>query len=146
MRRSSSALWSFSPPRALPNRPGPGRVGARCFAALLRPGPGRVGVRCFAFTKRVLPQDAAQRAVTITIVGRPNVGKSALFNRLLSGTLTREWRAIEYGRAGTTRDRKEALGIFGSRVVRLVDTGGLEDESATARDYVCSNLELERIF
>ncbi len=56
---------------------------------------------------------------TICIVGRPNVGKSSLFNCLLG-----EKRAVTLGESGTTRDRVEAVMRIGKTAVRLVDTGG----------------------
>ncbi|HYF06053.1 MAG TPA: ribosome biogenesis GTPase Der [Acetobacteraceae bacterium] len=59
---------------------------------------------------------------TIVILGRPNVGKSTLFNRLAQRRL-----AIVDDTPGVTRDRKEAEGRIGGRAVRLVDTAGLEE-------------------
>ena len=59
---------------------------------------------------------------TIAIVGRPNVGKSTLFNRL-----TGRRAALVDPTPGLTRDRREADANLGPRTVRLVDTAGLED-------------------
>ena len=60
-----------------------------------------------------------RRIPAICIVGRPNVGKSSLFNCLLG-----ERRAVVVEQSGTTRDRAEAvIGISGADV-KIVDTGG----------------------
>ena len=69
--------------------------------------------------------------VTLAIVGRPNVGKSTLFNRLAGRRL-----AIVDDRPGVTRDRKFATGRLGDLDLDLIDTAGFEDvtdESLEAR-------------
>ena len=68
---------------------------------------------------------------TIAIVGRPNVGKSTLFNRLVGRRL-----ALVDDRPGVTRDRREGEGKLGDLSFRVIDTAGLEDaerESLSAR-------------
>ena len=73
---------------------------------------------------------------TIAVVGRPNVGKSTFFNRVLGQRL-----AIVEDQPGVTRDRHFAEGEWAGHHFYLVDTGGLvtdEDEPMTAaiRDQV----------
>lgn len=60
--------------------------------------------------------------LSIVIAGRPNVGKSTLFNRLAGKRL-----ALVDDMPGLTRDRKEAEAVVGKRVLRLIDTAGLEE-------------------
>jgi GTPase len=59
---------------------------------------------------------------TVVIAGRPNVGKSTLFNRL-----TGKRHALVDDRPGVTRDRREGQGSLGGIEFTLVDTAGLED-------------------
>ncbi len=58
---------------------------------------------------------------TIALIGRTNVGKSTLFNKLIE-----EQKSLVSEVAGTTRDRFEADCLWRGKVVRLVDTGGLD--------------------
>jgi GTP-binding protein len=66
---------------------------------------------------------------TVAIVGRPNVGKSTLFNRLVGGR-----EAIVSDRAGTTRDRHFGDAVWNGREFWVVDTGGLVPDSAETMD------------
>ncbi len=59
---------------------------------------------------------------TVVIAGRPNVGKSTLFNRGV-GRRT----ALVAATPGVTRDRKEAEALLRGRQVRMIDTAGLEE-------------------
>ena len=73
-------------------------------------------------------------AFTVAIVGRPNVGKSTLFNRLAGKRI-----AIVHDTPGVTRDRIEADAQLGPLALRIVDTAGFEDakgESLSARMVV----------
>ena len=70
---------------------------------------------------------APEREFIVAIVGRPNVGKSTLFNRLV-GRRT----ALVHDRAGTTRDRRESVARFFDLRFRVVDTAGLEEAGPKA--------------
>src|ERR1019366_9273585 len=59
--------------------------------------------------------------LTLAIVGRPNVGKSSIFNRLIGRRL-----AIVHDTPGVTRDRSIADAVFRGLDLRLIDTAGLE--------------------
>ncbi len=78
------------------------------------------------------PPDAAPATPLIAIVGRPNVGKSRLFNRM-TGTRF----AIVEDEPGVTRDRQYGEGTWDRRPFQVVDTGGFEPES---RDELLSQM------
>jgi len=68
---------------------------------------------------------------TLAIVGRPNVGKSSLFNRIAGRRI-----AIVHDTPGVTRDRRTADVVFDGMELRLIDTAGFEDaapETISAR-------------
>ncbi len=68
---------------------------------------------------------------TLAIIGRPNVGKSTLFNRLVGKKL-----ALVDDQPGVTRDRREGPARIGPLAFVAIDTAGLEDvrdESLEAR-------------
>src|SRR5712691_1713964 len=58
----------------------------------------------------------------LAIIGRPNVGKSTLFNRLVGRRL-----ALVDDLPGVTRDRREGDGQLAGLAFRLIDTAGLEE-------------------
>ncbi len=71
----------------------------------------------------------------IAIVGRPNVGKSSLFNRL-----TRSRNALVDDQPGVTRDRIYGKAVFDGNVLTFVDTGGL---APRYRDSISSQVALQ---
>src|ERR1700719_3292527 len=71
--------------------------------------------------RRVMDSKHAEESVgTVAIVGRPNVGKSALFNRLVGRNI-----AIVHDQPGITRDRLAATSSRGRRPFTVWDTGGI---------------------
>ena len=67
-------------------------------------------------------RDSDPPRATIAIVGRPNVGKSTMFNRLVGKRL-----ALVDDQPGVTRDRREGETVLAGRTVRIIDTAGLEE-------------------
>ena len=73
------------------------------------------------------PVDDADGAVAVAIVGRPNVGKSTLFNRLIG-----EERAVVHDLAGTTRDSVDTVVETDAGPLRFVDTAGMRRRARTS--------------
>jgi GTP-binding protein len=74
---------------------------------------------------------------TVAIIGRPNVGKSTLFNRLVGQKL-----ALVDDRPGVTRDRREGEAELGHLAFRIIDTAGLEQaEPGTLSDRMQQQTE-----
>ena len=67
----------------------------------------------------------------VAIIGRPNVGKSTFFNRVLGSR-----RAVVHDRPGITRDRNAARAEWAGHTFLLVDTGGFLPGSSEPRDAV----------
>lgn len=67
---------------------------------------------------------------TVAIIGRPNVGKSTLFNRL-----TGKQHALVDDQPGVTRDWREGKGRIGSLNFNVIDTAGLEDASKASLEH-----------
>ncbi len=90
-------------------------------------GEGEVLARALAIVHRDLPRvDPGGRGPgVVAVVGRPNVGKSTLVNRLAGRT-----RVITHETSGVTRDRVEVPIRWGDRSFVLVDTGGFVPRAA----------------
>ncbi len=87
------------------------------------------------------PQGLAGASPRVAILGRPNVGKSTLFNALIGRR-----RAITHESPGVTRDTVEAPWRIGDRVVTLVDTGGVvRERRGLAREVVERSLREARL-
>src|SRR5712672_1705971 len=76
----------------------------------------------------------------IAIVGRPNVGKSALFNRIAGRRI-----AIVHDQPGVTRDRVSAEAEWHGRNFTLIDTGGIGLASGEKAGDVITRAALEQV-
>lgn len=74
----------------------------------------------------IYPDETSQQEVRLAIIGRPNVGKSSLLNRLLG-----QERAIVSPVAGTTRDAIDTLMETEGRRFRIIDTAGIRRKGKT---------------
>ncbi len=86
--------------------------------------------------------DGQQRLPTVVIVGRPNVGKSTLFNRILGNR-----RAIVGDESGITRDRIRGEARYGGKRFELIDTGGIipnDDELIPSAIFEQASVALEK--
>ena len=75
------------------------------------------------------PDEENEAATRLAVLGRPNVGKSTLINRIL-----REERSVVFGSPGTTRDPVDSRHVHKGHAFRLVDTAGLRKRSRTVED------------
>jgi len=73
---------------------------------------------------------------TIALIGRPNVGKSTLFNRLVGQKL-----ALVDDQPGVTRDRREGAGRLGDLDFTLIDTAGLEQAAKGSRKGIAHSAD-----
>ena len=77
-----------------------------------------------------------KRAV-VAIVGKPNVGKSSLFNRIVG-----ERKSIVYDQPGVTRDRIYAKTSWLTREFNIIDTGGIEIENRPFQESIRAQAEI----
>jgi GTP-binding protein len=85
-------------------------------------------------------EEADEDTVQVAVVGRPNVGKSSLMNRLLG-----EERAVVAPEAGTTRDAIDSPMSYHGKTINFIDTAGLRKPSKVEEDVeFYSTLRTER--
>src|SRR6202043_1434485 len=90
--------------------------------------PPVLGSRCPPVTRTM-----TEKLPSVVIVGRPNVGKSTIFNRLTSSR-----RSIVTDEPGITRDRIYGTATWQERSFEVVDTGGIvpDDKAAIPREIL----------
>lgn len=74
---------------------------------------------------------------TVCLIGRPNTGKSTLFNRII-----KERKAIVYDTPGLTRDRIYGLASFNGKKFHLIDTGGIDLTKETFNENIKLQAEI----
>ena len=77
------------------------------------------------------------KKAVVAIVGKPNVGKSSLFNRIVG-----ERRSIVYDEPGVTRDRIYAKATWLTRDFNVIDTGGIELENRPFQESIRAQAEI----
>lgn len=77
------------------------------------------------------------KRATVAIVGKPNVGKSSLFNRIVG-----ERRSIVYDEPGVTRDRIYSKASWLTKEFNIIDTGGIELESRPFQESIRAQAEI----
>src|SRR3954468_17069440 len=100
---------------------GHARVSIILVGAILVPSPRPILQQQYSNSKSFAPEASA--APLVAVVGRPNVGKSTLFNRLVGSR-----RSIVGDEPGITRDRIYGDVVWNGRELRIVDTGGIIPE------------------
>ena len=120
-RRRETEAWALQPPRA--RRPVPG----------VAPSTGGGPATCSTPWSTLLPEPSGGRRrprtrptelFSVAIVGRPNVGKSTLFNRLVG-----DERSVVHDLPGTTRDAIDTVVETEDGPLRFVDTAGMRRRS-----------------
>ena len=77
------------------------------------------------------------KKATVAIVGKPNVGKSSLFNRIVG-----ERKSIVYDEPGVTRDRIYGTATWLTRTFNIIDTGGIEIENKPFQESIRIQAEI----
>ena len=77
------------------------------------------------------------RRAVVAIVGKPNVGKSSLFNRIVG-----ERKSIVYDEPGVTRDRIYSKASWLTREFNIIDTGGIEIENRPFQESIRAQAEI----